>query len=356
MDFYIPLILYVFIVSIFFRKQEEILIVLTLVPLLLFWGTKVNLGADYVSYLYKYETQHDMPIVWLMREALQGKFEPGFYFLIKIMPSFNALVFVQALFLIVSVYVFFHEFVPKYSLSLALFLWLFHSNIFNTFSAMRSSFVIGFFLLAIIAKTKSHNVTAILLTLIGAQFHMSGYLLVLFALLSQKVLIKERELIKYFIFAFIIIALLIPSLFPNLLNIIIESNENLSFYEDYVTDTNYGLGFYLFSIVRVGFIMYILDLFKRNLIEVKYNWIAWLTIFCYLFMMMQGINIMYRFFNYLFLATIAFKCYVLKIDKSYMSKCYVGISIIYALFQLYSFMHSEQMPFYIHYESFLLQK
>lgn len=354
MDYYIPLILYILIVSILFRKKKWLVVVLTMAPLMLFWGTKVDLGSDYGNYLMKYERQHDMPFYGFLLNALEGKFEPGFFFLLKIMPSFNSVVFVQASFLIVSVYIFFNEFLPKYSLHIALFLWLFNSSIFNTFSAMRSSFVIGFFLLAIVAKMRSHNKWALLLTLLGAQFHMSGYLLLLFTVLPNNFFHKYRNSITPIIFIFAFVALLLPSVFSGLISSVIESNDNLSAYEEHVQETNYGLGFYMFSFFRLGFIVYILNLLKRNIVEEKYIWIAWLTIICYLFMMMQGIPIMYRFFNYLFLITVAFKCYVLKIDKTSASKIYVGLSIAYALFQFYSFFKTEQMEFYEHYHSFLL--
>lgn len=354
MDFFIPLIIYIVIVSIIFRKRKWWVFLLAFIPLILFWGTKVELGSDYGNYLLKFERQHEMPFYAFLLDALEGKFEPGFFFLLKLMPSFNAVVFVTAAFLILSVCIFFEEFIPKYSIPLALFLWLFNSSIFNTFSAMRSSLVIGFFLLAIVAKTRSQKKLAILLTFVGAQFHMSGYLLILFAVLPYDFFRKRKKVLLPLVFTFIFIALLIPSFFSSMLSSVIESSDNLSVYEDHVEETNYGLGFYLFSFVRVGFILYIINLINRNLIEDKYIWIAWLTIICYLFMMMQGIPIIYRVFNYLFLITVAFKCYVLKIDKSELSKIYVGLSIAYALFQFYSFFSSEQMPFYRNYHSFLL--
>ena len=353
MDYYIPLIIFVVSISYLLRRKKWAMIALTLIPLVLFWGTKVDFGPDYGNYLFRYERQHDMPILGFLLDALEGKFEPGIFFLNKIMPSFNAVVFVTSLFLIGSVYFFFNEFIPKYSFPLALFLWLFNSAIFNTFSAMRSSFVIGFFLLAIVAKTRLNNRAAILLSLIGAQFHMSGYLLVLFTVLPYDFFQKKRKYLIPFIFAFIVIALLVPSFFTGLLRIVTGSNENISSYEDYATGTNYGLGFYIFSFIRVGFIVYILYLFKRRLIKKKYIWIAWLTIFCYLLMMVQGIGIMYRVFNYLFLFTVAFKCYALKVDKSSLSKIYVGLSILYALYNFNGYMHTDMMPFYEHYHSFL---
>lgn len=353
MDYYIPLILYILLISLFIRKKEILLIVVTIVPLILFWGTKVNFGSDYENYLFKYERQHLISLSEYLLYATEEKFEPGFFFLIKIMPTFDSVVFTQALFLILSIYIFFKEFIPKYSLHLALFLWLFNSSIFNTFSAMRSSFVIGFFLLAIIAKTRHYNKIAVLLTLAGAQFHMSGYFLVILTLLPYNIFKKGQVFIKPFIFLFIFAALLLPSLFSDSLSSLIELNKNLSVYEDYVSDTDYGVGFYVFSLFRLGFIIYILDLLQRNRIEEKYIWIAWLTIICYLFMMIQGIPIMYRVFNYLFLITVVFKCYVLKIDQSPASKIYVGLSILYAMFNFYKYMYSAQMPFYSHYHSFL---
>ena len=353
MDFYIPLILYILIVSTLFRKKKWISIVLTIVPLVLFWGTKVNFGSDYFTYQFWYDRRHEMSVNEFLLDALEGKFEPGFFFLLKLMPSFNALVFLQATFLIISVYIFFNEFIPHYSLPLALFLWLYNSSIFNTFSAMRSSFVIGFFLLAIVAKTRFHYKASVLLTLAGASFHMSGYLLLLFTILPFDFFKKNRSVLLPIIFSFIIIALLLSSFFSGLLFYVIEVSDQAASY-DYVKEANYGMGFYIYSFVRIGFILYILSLIKRNLIEDRYIWIAWLTIICYLLMMIQ-IDIMYRFFNYLFLFTVAFKCYVLKIDRSSASKIYVGLSIGYALYNLIEYANGRMMEFYAHYHSFLFQ-
>lgn len=164
MDVYIPLAIYIVIVSYFFRKKKNIAIFLTFIPFLIFWGTKVDLGSDYGNYLYKYEMQHDMPFYYFLMDALDGKFEPGFFFLLKVMPSFNAVVFITSLFLISSVFLFFNEFIPKYSIYLALILWVFNSSIFNMFSAMRSSFVIGFFLVEKIeVLMRIRSVTSLLL-------------------------------------------------------------------------------------------------------------------------------------------------------------------------------------------------
>lgn len=353
MDYYIPLIIYIVIVSAIFRKRKWASIVLTIVPLILFWGTKIDFGPDYSTYEFWYDRRHDMPILGFLADALEGKFEPGFFFVLKFMPSFRAVVVVQAVFLIVSVFIFFNEFIPKYSLPFALFLWLFNSAIFNTFSAMRSSFVIGFFLLAIIAKTRGNNKAAILLTLAGAQFHMSGYLLLLFAFIPYDFQKKSRGNLVPLVFFFVFIALLLPQVFTRLLNTFVELNEQAAVY-DYVKQANYGLGFYIFSFVRIGFIVYILGLLKRHLIEDKYIWIAWLTIACYLMMMVQ-VDIMYRVFNYLFLFTVAFKCYVLKIDKSSTAWIYVGLSVAYALYNFIEYANGRMMEFYAHYQTFLLQ-
>lgn len=354
MDFFIPLVIFLILFSFVFRKKKWLPFVLTMIPLILFWGTKVDFGPDYLGYQFKYDTQHNASINVFLSEALQGKFEPAFFLLLKVMPSFNSMVFLQATFLIVCVYLFFYEFLPKYSLPLALLLWLFNSSILNTFSAMRSSFLIGFFLLAVIAKMKDNNKIAIILTIVGAQFHMSGYLLLFFILLPRYFFKKERQSFTNFLIIFVFLALLVPSAFPSFLNFMMESSDNLSSYEDYVQETNYGLGFYFFSIVRLGFIAYILNLMKRNLIEDQYIWIAGLTILCYLLMMVQGINIMYRFFNYFFLITVVFKCYVLRIDKSVASKVYVGLSILYATYNFIGyFSNAELMPYYEHYKSFL---
>ncbi len=354
MDIYLLLAIFIVFVSIIFRKKKWLIFALTFIPLLLFWGTRLDFTPDYYSYLYKFEAQHDMPIYGFLFDAMEGKFEPGFFFLIKIMPSYNAVIFSTTLFLLLCIYIFFNEFVPQYSFPLALFLWLFNNSIFNTFSAMRSSILMGFFLLAVIAKIKSYNKTAIILTLLGSLFHMSGYFLLFLIILPISFYHRWRYIVIPFMFIFSFCALLLPSVFPDILQSFVGVNDNFSDYEDYAKEADYGWGFYIFSLFRISFIMYILSLDRRHLIDEKYIWISWLTIICYLSMMLQ-IPIMYRFFNYLFLITVVFKCYVLKVDKSAVSKIYVGLSILYAIYCFYGYMHTEYMEFYANYHSFLFK-
>lgn len=354
MDIYIPLIIYIVLVSTFFRKKKWLMFALTFIPLLLFWGTRLNFTPDYDSYLYKFEAQHDMPIYGFLLDSMGGRFEPGFFLLIKIMPSYDALIFATTLFLLLSVYFFLNEFLPKYSFPLAMFLWLFNGSIFNTFSAMRSSIFIGFFLLAIIAKMKSYYKTAILLTMLGSLFHVSGYFLLVIIILPISIFQRLRDFFIPLIFVFSFSALLLPSVFPDILKSILNVSDNFSDLEEHAKEADYGLGFYIYSLIRIGFVLYILSLINRHLIEEKYIWISWLTIFCYLCMMVQ-IPIMYRFYNYLFLSSVVFKCYVLKVDKSIASKVYVGLSIMYALYSFVGYTHTETAKFYENYHSFLFE-
>lgn len=347
---YITLAFYIVFVSVFFQKKKKLLFLLTFVPLILFFGTRVDFGADYETYLQDYELQHDWTLSKYLISFMGGKFEPGFFFLIKICPSFDSLIFVCTALVLVPVAIFFYEFIPKGLFPLAFVLYLFNPSIFDSIIAMRSGIVIGLFLLAVVLKNRGFKIIAFLLVLLSGFFHLSGFLLVLFFLFSNKSLKHKRELLSSFIIVLMIIALLFSTIFGNLF----MSIEMFSVYNGHITNTEEGIGFYFFSIIRVGFVIYILSLLRKGIIEDKYIWIAWLTIFDYFFFMIQGIDIMYRFVYYFYVVSIFFKCYVLRVDKSAKSTIYVGLSIAYLVYQFIGLTQFEQTRKYLwDYNSFL---
>lgn len=354
MNSYIPLAFYIVIVSLLCKRNKNLLFFLTFVPLLFFFGTRVEMGVDYEAYLLKYETQHDWSLAEYLFSVIGGKFEPGFFLLIKLLPDFNSLIFVCTALTLIPIVVFFYQFVPKQYYLLAIILYIFSPRIFESFIAMRSGIVIGFFLLAVLLKYRGYLKTAILLLILSSTFHMSGLLLVPVLLLSDKFLIKYSSVLSNGILVLMGIALVVPSFYGTIIVKLTKSVQELQDYGGYVTDTRYGLGFFVFAIFRGIFSIYIISLIRKRIIDDKYLWLAWMTVFCYLFNMVQGVEITYRFVYYFYLLSIPLKCHVLQVDKSPYSKIYVFVSLIYLLYTFITFSQLDQTQMYLwKYDSFL---
>ena len=336
MDFYIPLAFYVLIVSIFFSKNKKIMFLMVFVPLLLFWGTRMDFGVDYSSYKDKFEYQHEWDIMTYLVSVLSGKFEPGYFLLMKIAPDFNSLVFICALIYTIGLVIFFYELLPSKYCTLALFLFLFFPLSYQAVQTMRSSITLSLFLMACVAKMKGDMKVAVILASISATFHMSGLLLLFLLLPKNEALAKRHDTLTLFTCFFVIIALLIPNFWASILKSFVGQVDNFSdAYESYIYERSIGIGFYLLSLMRFGCVLYVLSLLKRKVLSGNYIWIAWLSILYYILQLIQNVEITYRFCTYLYFITIILKCYVLKVDKTKASKIFVGVSLIYVLFNFY---------------------
>jgi len=204
------------------------------------------------------------------------------------------------------------------------------------------------------AIRKGYLKIAFALVLFSGLFHMSGFFLAPVMLLSDRFLKRHTSLMGNVVIVLMILALLLPTIFGDIITRMTESVDELSDYKGHVADTGYGLGFYIFSVFRAGFAFYIFSLIRRKLIEDRYLWLAWMTIFGYFLYMVQGFEMMYRFVFYFYMLSIPFKCYVLKVDKSDNSRLYVGLSIAYLLYTFIGYTQLEQTQIFIwQYHSYL---
>lgn len=354
MDIYIPLAIYILVVSFYFQRKKVLLTILTFVPLFLFIGTRVGLGVDYDSYETRFSIQHDYDFATYVLANIDGKFEPGFFLLMKVAPDYNSFVFITSFIYVLSVAIFFYKLLPGRSYFLAFALWLFYPFFFESFVAMRSSLALSFFLLACCAKIDERKLLAVALVIISATFHMSGILLLIPILLPVRYIERHISGFATVFFVAAFLALSLPFVFSDSLKSLFRLSANFSdAYMSHITDTSYGVGFYLFSFVRLGFIVYIVFLLKKGVLKGWICWVAWVTILYYVLLMVQGISIMYRFCTYLFLITVVFKCYVIKLDRTIYSKIYLTLSIIYALYFFYGLTQNDVYERYFHhYHSF----
>lgn len=351
---YLILSVYIVFISFFFQRKKILLILLTFVPLLLFFGTRVDMGVDYDGYLEQFELQHDWSFDQYLLSFLGGKFEPGFFLLVKLFPTFNSLIFGCTALLLVPVAIFFYDFIPSKYYPLAFILYLFNPSIFESFIAMRSGVVVGLFLLAVVLRNRGLKKIAFVIVAVCGTFHMSGFFLTPFFLMTDTFLKKHFKLLTIVIVLLMVSALFSSTLFGDFVGQISRSVGEVNVYEGHIKTGNVGLGFYLFNLIRVGFVIYILILIRNGIVEDRYLWIAWLTIFDYFFYMGQGIDVMYRFVYYFYIITILFKCYVLKADKSSYSRLYVGLSMAYLAYTFLTYIQLELTQRFIwNYKSFL---
>lgn len=355
MDVYIPLALSILLFSLLFSNRKLFLTLLAFVPLLLFIGTRVGLGVDYDNYERIYNYQHDLDWQTYLIANIDSKFDPGFFLFLKLSPDYNSLIFFSSLIYVLSVAFFFFKLLPGKSYFLAFVLWLFYPLFFESFVAIRTSLALSFFLLACCAKNDDQKILAVILVVVSTLFHMSGVFLMIPILIPQKYIQQYYSEIAVGALSLALLFLLLPFVFPSLLRSLFAMSQNFdNVYSDYLNDTNYGIGFYMLSFFRLGFMFYIYSLLKKGVIKGWLIWFAIVTILYYLLLMVQGVSIMYRFCLYLYFVTLIFKCYVVKIDKSAFAKIYLTLSIVYAI---YNFIGITQFPVYEkyfhHYHSFL---
>lgn len=356
---YLILSLYIILISVAFqnkKKQKKLLFILVFVPLILYFGTRIDMGVDYEDYYEQFYNHKDWTFSHYLMIYSGEKFEPGFFFLEKLFPTFNSLIFACTLLYMIPLAIFFYEYIPKKYYALAFVLFLFNPKIFDSIIAMRSSIVVGLFLLAVLLRNRGFRKSAIIVVGLSGTFHLSGYFLFPAFLISDKNLKKHYNFLYVFIISLVVLALLSKTVFGTLLTQLSGYVNELSVYGGHITDTTGGMGFYLFSFVRAGFVLYILSLLRRDIISDKYLWFAWLTIFDYFFYMIQGIDVTYRFAFYFYVVSVVFKCEVLRIDKTIYSKLFISLSLLYLLYSFIGFMQEPQTQIYIwRYESFLFK-
>lgn len=280
-----------------------------------FWLVAVSalqycVGYDIPIYMNAYETNKNLSINDIWGDA---RYRPGWILLQvichKISDDFVILKIIQALFLNFCVY----KFLKRYSKYwyLTLFFYIMYSYGQLNFGAMRQSFAVGLFLLAIPnledKETKKETILALIkylvLVYMSTLFHMSAFILFLVPLLKFCVVSAKR--ISITIIA-VIIASIVISLIPNL-NIMLftligsadDIAKNAEYYltgGDYV-GTKAGIGL-VFAFIPISFIYLCLYL-NRNNQDSRYK-VMKMLLLAYIVMatLNLSIPIFYRFNDY----------------------------------------------------------
>lgn len=267
-------------------------------------------GYDIPIYMNAYETNKNISINDIWGDA---RYRPGWLMLQvichKISDDFVFLKIIQALFLNFCVY----RFLARYSKYwyLTLFFYILYSYGQLNFGAMRQSFAVGFFLLAIPyledKESKKKTILALVkyfvLIYLSTMFHMSAFVLFMVPLL--KICVVSTKRISITIIAVIIasiIILLIPNLNIILFTLIGSADDIAKNAEYYLTGGDYlgtkaGLGL-VFEFIPILFIYLCLYL-NRNNQDSRYK-VMKMLLLAYIVMatLNLSIPIFYRFNDY----------------------------------------------------------
>lgn len=267
-------------------------------------------GYDIPIYMHAYETNKNISINDIWGDA---RYRPGWLMLQvichKISDDFVFLKIIQALFFNFCVY----RFLARYSKYwyLTLFFYILYSYGQLNFGAMRQSFAVGFFLLAIPyledKESKKKTILALVkyfvLIYLSTMFHMSAFVLFMVPLL--KICVVSTKRISITIIAVIIasiIILLIPNLNIILFTLIGSADDIAKNAEYYLTGGDYlgtkaGLGL-VFEFIPILFIYLCLYL-NRNNQDSRYK-VMKMLLLAYIVMatLNLSIPIFYRFNDY----------------------------------------------------------
>jgi len=267
-------------------------------------------GYDIPIYMNAYETNKNISINDIWGDA---RYRPGWLMLQvichKISDDFVFLKIIQALFLNFCVY----RFLARYSKYwyLTLFFYILYPYGQLNFGAMRQSFAVGFFLLAIPyledKESKKKTILALVkyfvLIYLSTMFHMSAFVLFMVPLL--KICVVSTKRISITIIAVIIasiIILLIPNLNIILFTLIGSADDIAKNAEYYLTGGDYlgtkaGLGL-VFEFIPILFIYLCLYL-NRNNQDSRYK-VMKMLLLAYIVMatLNLSIPIFYRFNDY----------------------------------------------------------
>lgn len=352
---YFILTIYVLLISLFKFKNRKLQLFLCFFPFFLFIATRIGWTADYYNYESMFLEQH----FWSWRDYIFfsfNKFEPGFFLLIKSLPSYRALLIFISLFYTSAIFLVFYKYIPRKYYFLAFVLWFYNPTFFESFAAVRSSIVIAFFIFATHLKINGRILYSIILILISGFFHKSGFLLLPFILIPIEFIKKHFFKISLSIFILFLIIILSPSLIVEKINEYLTDSQ-FSSYSSYLNYADsYGLGYMLFTTLRIVFISYFLFLIKKNIIVEKYLWFVLIMFFYYILSSIPNIQIAYRFNVYLNPFIIVLQIYVLSRDKSVFSKIYISLTLFYMFYYFSTFFnHPNYIPYFLNYDSSLLK-
>lgn len=327
-------------------KNRKFQLFCCFLPWFILIAGRENWTADYSNYELMFDERHNWDWEQYFYIALNTRFEPAFFALIKYLPSYRWLIIVQSFLLTCSVFFLFYKYIPPKTYPLALILWIFNSTFFESFAAIRSTFVVVLFIWASILKVEGKWKSAIILVLLSGLFHNSGWLLLPLIFISSNFINKNFSFFVAIIVLLLLVALIDSSIYSSLLKNFMKDSEMVD-YSQYVETVSFGLGYYVFTFFRIFIIGALLYVVKMGLIPKNYIYFIFIAIIFYVMNSIPGIGLTYRINCYLRpFVIIALCCYYSLQQKFNNQKLYANILIFLIIVEMlfgftYFFSHSN---------------
>jgi len=290
-------------------KKRKLQLFMCFLPWAVLIAGRVDWTADYPSYDAMFDERHDWDWIKYLAAAAVTHFEPAFFALLKYLPSYRTVIIFQSVSYIGVLYWFFYKFIPPKTYPLAFTLWMFNPAFFESFAAMRSTFVIILFVCAVVQKIEGKFMLSVVLVAISGLFHNSGWMMLPFMFIPNEFLKKHIILSFIGIAMVLMVALISPSVYSNFLLSIMEDSEDMD-YSHYIESQSYGLGYYMFTMMRIVIIGYLIYAIKKFPVPKQYVFFTTIAIAFYVMNSIPGIGLTYRINCYLNPLSIAAICYI----------------------------------------------
>lgn len=302
MNIYIPLGLFLLLICYFHRNNPYKSVkafIFSMSVMAIFGAIRYNMGADYLSYMQDFENVHGYGFDNFYY-YIPSRTEPGFIFLLSIIPSFFAFVIVltiawHALISYVCV-----KFIPSQFLWLTFFLLLFDEHfIIQNYVALRSSIVCCLFMLAFLCLLKRKKLWFVGLILLSTSLHTSAIALLLFVYYEYSYRYIKNFNWQFFLPLFLVLLVFRQYITGILASSVIENFSSMSRYEGYIEDYNeraFSAGSILYMIVSLVPPILMIPTMKKEADE-KYLFI----IFCSVVVLFMNVfvgSLMVRYFMY----------------------------------------------------------
>lgn len=290
-------------------RNRKLQLLMCFLPWAILLAGRVDWTSDYSSYDAMFDERHYWDWVKYLAIGVVTRFEPAFFALLKYLPSYRAVIIVQSVCYIGTLYWFFYKFISPKGYFLAFILWMFNGTFFESFAAMRSTYVIILFICAVAQKLKGKFLLSVIFMLIAGLFHNSGWMMLPFMFIPNDFLKKHITLSSIGIATVLLVALLSPSIYSSFLVSSMEDSQNMD-YSHYIESQSYGLGYYVFTMIRIIIIGYLLYIVKKNPVPEQYVYFATIAIVFYVINSIPGIGLTYRINCYLRPFLIVTLCYI----------------------------------------------
>lgn len=315
-------------------KNRKFQLFCCFLPWFILIAGRENWTADYSNYELMFDERHNWDWEQYFYIALNTRFEPAFFALIKYLPSYRWLIIVQSFLLTCSVFFLFHKYLPPKTYPLALILWIFNSTFFESFAAIRSTFVVVLFIWASILKVEGKWKSAVMLVIFSGLFHNSGWFLLPLVCVPSDFIYKRFKLFIFIIVLILFVALVDSSIYSSLLKNLMADSDTMD-YSQYIENVSFGLGYYVLTFFRIFIIGALLYVVKMGLIPKNYIYFIFIAIIFYVMNSIPGIGLTYRINCYLRpFVVIALCCYYSLQQKFNNQKLYANTLIFLIILEM----------------------